>query len=225
MGLGTKFAKFANSTGIISIEVDENTEVKESTQTKPTQVVVNPLISPTYQPQSYQPQSYQPQSYQSTTLDEKFVKFIEAKKPSGIGYFDFQKMKTAMSVIPDLATKYIASFTSLQVQGLTKEDLIQNSMSVISIIDNEVNSFNSAFEKQSNITLGSLNKEITDMGSNLENLRKQMFELENSLEVKKQSLKETSDKLEIKRTEFLTNSNLMKSQVQTEISNIQNFIK
>lgn len=222
MGFGEKLAKFANSTGIVTIEVEEEkVEVKKPEQQKPTQVVVNPLISPT---PTYQAQTYQT-FHQATVLDEKFIKFIEAKKPTGLGYFDFQKMKSAMSVIPDMATKYIASFTSLQVQGLTKEDLIQNSMEIITIIDNEVNSFNTAFEKQSNVTLGSLNKEITDMGSNLENLRKQMNELETALELKKQSLKETSDKLEVRRTEFLTNSNLMKSQVQTEISNIQNFIK
>lgn len=220
MGFGEKLAKLANSTGILTIEVEETEKVKEPTQTKPTQVI-NPLITPV---QGYQPQ-YQPQAYQSSILDEKFVKLIEAKKPTGIGYFDFQKMKTAMSVIPDLATKYIASFTSLQVQGLTKEDLIKNSLQIIDIIDNEVNSFNVAFENQSSATLGSLSKDISDSNSKLEDLKKQMIELEKSLELKKQSLKETSDKLEVKRTEFLTSSSLMKSQVQTEISNIQNFIK
>ena len=223
MGFGEKLAKLANSTGIVSIEIEEEkVEVKQPVQAKPSQVVVNPLISPT---PTYQAQSYQAPSYQATTLDEKFVKFIEAKKPNGLGYFDFQKMKTAMSVIPDMGTKYIASFASLQMQGLTKEDLIQNSMDVIAVIDNETNSFNVAFDKQSSATLGSLNKEIADIGSNLEKLRNQMAELETSLEAKKQSLKETSDKLEVKRTEFLNNSNLMKAQVQTEISNIHNFIK
>ena len=219
MGFGETLAKLANSTGIVTIEVEEEKveqTPKAATQSKPAQAFVNPLISstPTYQ-----------SSYQPTTLDDTFVKFIETKKPSGLGYFDFQKMKVAMSVIPDMATKYIASFTSLQVQGLTKDALIQNSMDVITIIDTETNNFNAAFEEHSSATLGTLNKEIADIGSNLETLRKQMTELEASLELKKQSLKETSDKMEVKRTQFLSNSNLMKNQIQTEISNIQNFIK
>jgi predicted RNase H-like nuclease (RuvC/YqgF family) len=218
MGFGEKLAKLANSTGIISIEVEEE-KVEQNEKPKiPTQPyiqpqqIVNPLISPTYQPQS-------------NSLDEAFVKFIEAKKPSGIGYFDFQKMKVAMSVIPDTMTRYVASFTSLQVQGLTKDLLIQNSNNIISIIDDEVINFNTAFEKQSNATLGTLNKEISDIDSNLETLRKQIAELEATLNSKKQSLKETQDKMEVKRTQFLTNSNLMKSQIQIEISNIENFIK
>jgi hypothetical protein len=218
MGFGEKLAKFANSTGIVTIDVEEE-KVEQIDKVKiPTQPyiqpqpIVNPLITPT-------------QNYQPTTLDDTFIKFIESKKPRGLGYFDFQKMKVAMSVIPDIATKYIASFTSLQVQGLTKDSLIQNSMDVITVIDNEINNFNTAFEKQSNATLGTLNKEILDINSNLETLRKQMNDLEANLEAKKQSLKETSDNMEVKRTQFLSNSNLMKNQIQSEITNIQNYIK
>jgi hypothetical protein len=93
-------------------------------------------------------------SYTPTVASEDMEKFSQhfdelfdkANLP-GPDYFEFSKMCQAMATLADNA-KYPAIFTGLQVQGLSKEKLLESANHYIAIIDEDAKKFNTAIDSK-----------------------------------------------------------------------------
>jgi hypothetical protein len=72
--------------------------------------------------------------------------FDQANLP-GPDYYEFAKMCQAMSALPD-DTKFVAAFSGLQVQGLTKAKLLESAQHYIAIIDEDAAKFNTAIDQK-----------------------------------------------------------------------------
>jgi len=68
--------------------------------------------------------------------------FQQANLP-GPDYFEFSKMCQAMSMLPD-ETKFPAAYGGLQVQGLSKDKLLETANHYIAIIDEDAKKFSGA---------------------------------------------------------------------------------
>ena len=90
----------------------------------------------------------------ATLSNDDMVKFMQhfdelfdqANLP-GPDYYEFAKMCQAMSALPD-DTKFIAAFSGLQVQGLTKAKLLESAQHYIAIIDEDAAKFNTAIDQK-----------------------------------------------------------------------------
>jgi len=108
----------------------------------------------------------------ATTLsNDDMVKFMQhfdelfdqANLP-GPDYYEFAKMCQAMSALPD-DTKFIAAFSGLQVQGLTKAKLLESAQHYIAIIDEDAAKFNTAIDQK-------ILADVKQKRANIENKKK-----------------------------------------------------
>ena len=156
--------------------------------------------------------------------NNKYLELIKSKISNDLGYFDLQKMKTAMSVLVDIKSIYIASFNALSLQGLSKEKLIENCNSIKKTIDDENIHFGEIFKEQTNIQLGEAKKEIDTISLEITKLRKTLDEYESSLKEKQKKYNEMNDKFLLKKTQFFENSSNLKQQIDNELLNINKFL-
>lgn len=82
-----------------------------------------------------------------TKFMQHFDELFDQANLPGPDYYEFAKMCQAMSALPD-DTKFVAAFSGLQVQGLTKAKLLESAQHYISIIDEDATKFNTAIDQK-----------------------------------------------------------------------------
>lgn len=95
------------------------------------------------------------QSFQTSTVstgdlemfNKHFDEIFERANLPGPDYFEFSKMCQAMNQLPD-EVKFPAVYGGLQVQGLTKEKLVESANIYISVIDEDATKFNTAIDQK-----------------------------------------------------------------------------
>lgn len=78
-------------------------------------------------------------------FEQHFDELFEKANLPGPDYFEFSKMCIAMNALND-DVKFATAFSGLQVQGLTKEKLLESAKFYIKIIDEDSVKFNSAID-------------------------------------------------------------------------------
>jgi len=109
---------------------------------------VKPPVSPTSPPRQA-PAPLAPSPVAAVTGDptieakvlEKLQKAIEDSNQSGIDFFEFHRVVSAMTMIPDEATRFRAAYSSLVAQGATAENLIKTADFYVEVLNDKEASF------------------------------------------------------------------------------------
>lgn len=80
-------------------------------------------------------------------FNKHFDEIFEKANLPGPDYFEFSKMCQVMNQLPD-DLKFQTAFGGLQVQGLTKEKLLESANIYISVIDEDASKFNTAIDQK-----------------------------------------------------------------------------
>lgn len=80
-------------------------------------------------------------------FNKHFDEIFEKANLPGPDYFEFSKMCQAMNQLTD-EVKFPAVFGGLQVQGLTKQKLVESANIYISVIDEDAAKFNTAIDQK-----------------------------------------------------------------------------
>lgn len=80
-------------------------------------------------------------------FNKHFDEIFENANLPGPDYFEFSKMCQAMNQLTD-EVKFPAVFGGLQVQGLSKEKLVESAKIYISVIDEDASKFNTAIDQK-----------------------------------------------------------------------------
>jgi len=138
--------------GFLDLFIERDTTKKEEPRKEESNIPVlnfktqsNPL------PVTSTPPSFSPSPSASSEDVEMFNKhfdeiFEKANLP-GPDYFEFSKMCQAMNQLTD-EVKFPAVFGGLQVQGLSKEKLVESANIYISVIDEDAAKFNTAIDQK-----------------------------------------------------------------------------
>ncbi len=124
-------------------------------------------------------------------FNQHFDDLFEKANLPGPDYFEFSKMCQAMKTLTE-DVKFPAAFGGLQVQGLTKEKLVESANHYIMIIEEDSSKFNNAIDQK--ILAEVQNKRLTS-----ENKKKSILEREEMIKNLQQEIEKES--LEISRLE------------------------
>lgn len=80
-------------------------------------------------------------------FNQHFDELFEKANLPGPDYFEFSKMCQAMNTLTE-DVKFPAVFGGLQVQGLTKQKLVESANHYINIVDEDSNKFNTAIDQK-----------------------------------------------------------------------------
>lgn len=131
---------------------------KENTKPVDKPSTATPNTQPTVVNLQSTPVSGQDAAKFEAHFDELFTK---ANIP-GPDYYEFVKMVQAMGNLTD-DVKYVAAFSALMVQGLSKIKLLQTAQQYVEVIENDEKQFNTVLN---NKVVGEINRKKTDLQTN-----------------------------------------------------------
>jgi hypothetical protein len=136
--------------GLIDFFIEREEDPKaDKSNTPPVLTPKNTTVPPV-------PMEARPSEYQGTVsvtqddlqkFNQHFDELFDKANLPGPDYFEFSKMCQAMTTLPD-DVKFTAAFGGLQVQGLTKEKLLESANHYVAIIDDDANKFNTAIDQK-----------------------------------------------------------------------------
>jgi hypothetical protein len=220
--------------GLIDYFIEREEEPKgDQKNTPPVLTQTNTTVPPI--PMEARPTSYQGTVSVSTDDLQKFNQhfdelFDKANLP-GPDYFEFSKMCQAMSTLPE-DMKFTAAFGGLQVQGLTKEKLLESANHYIAIIDEDANKFNSAIDQK-------ILSDVQNKRSEAEQKRKSIMEREDMIKNLQQEIanetvgiakleseaSEQEQKANQKSLTYKAACESRKAMIATDLQKINNLIK
>ncbi len=139
-------------------------------------------------------------------FENHFVELFDNANLSGPDYYEFWKMmETLETAVPDETIRMNAVFSTLKIQGLNKDTLIESAEKYLQILDKDKLAFKSAVNKKVLNEIEGRNKIVND----LEIKNQQNSELMQKLsdEIKQNSLKISSVKKEVIDEEAKINAN------------------
>jgi hypothetical protein len=164
-------------------------------------------------------------------FNQHFDQLFDQANLPGPDYYEFSKMCQAMASLPE-ESKFSAAFMGLQVQGLTKERLMESANHYIAIIDEDAKKFNSAID-------GKILAEVKAKRLESENKQKALQEKINMIaQLQAELAKDTSDiealnndaaeqerKAAEKSNTYKAACDVRKSMIATDIQKISAMIK
>lgn len=113
---------------------------------------------------------------------EHFQKVFSNSNLPGPDYFEFSTMKNtpSMSVIPESA-RFAACFSALNVQGLTKQKLIETAQQYVQILELDATDFSSQLETKYKETVGKMTEEASHLNDLVQTSTKQIEELNKTI--------------------------------------------
>lgn len=164
---------------------------------------------------------------------EKFEKHFEqlfnkANLP-GPDYFEFWKMmETLEAHIPDEKVRISAVFSSLSIQGLTKEILVQSIAHYKTVIEKDKSEFEKAVAEKSKTELEArkntvidLDKKIVNNSNQIHALTNEISEAQAKIAILKKELQEIEGKLISSKGNYNTACDAMLNKLTLDIQKIQ----
>jgi hypothetical protein len=156
--------------------------------------------------------------------------FKQANLP-GPDYFEFSKMCQAMASLPE-EPRFTAAFTGLQVQGLSKEKLIQSANHYIKVVDEDAQKFSTTLDSKLLAEVKVKRTEAEQKKQSLQNKVNMIAQLQSELErdtVEIEKITSEADEKERKANEksvtYRAACDAVKSLIQTDLSKISTYIK
>ncbi|RFM30543.1 hypothetical protein [Deminuibacter soli] len=162
------------------------------------------------------------------TTDGKFKQYFdqlfkEANLP-GPDYYEFSKMISAMQTIPYETARYQAAFAGLQVQGLSKEKLLQTAAAYIQLIDTDAANFNNTITATTQQKVHGKQEEINEKTQRIQQLSKEITDLHNCITLLQNELKENEEKITATTGGYVQESNFLKQSIQADIEKIKRYV-
>jgi hypothetical protein len=217
----------------LDLFIERTEDDKSSNSTKPATNSAVPKLSLNSVSPSIQtfPTSPAPQSQDMSKFNEHFDSLFSQANLPGPDYFEFSKMCQAMAALPEDA-KFPAVFMGLQVQGLTKEKLIESANHYIAIIDEDTKKFNDAIDgkiiadvQAKRLTVENkkkaLQEKITMIAQLQAELEKDNMEIENLTAEANDQEKKATEKASI----YKMACEARKTSIFTDVQKISTYIK
>lgn len=221
--------KFLRKALGVFVELDE--EVKQDTVDVNTSQPVN-----FSQPSTKPVQTFNTQPTFTQSEIEKFEKYFddmfERSNLPGPDYFEFYKMmETLEPHIHDEKARMSATFASLSIQGLTKEQLIGTANKYLEILKKDDANFTSALTEKLKLEVGkrqserdALQKRIEENSDLVQKLTKDISDAQTQISKLESEIAESENKLNSNSNGYKLASQAMLNKITTDIQKIQETI-
>jgi len=164
-------------------------------------------------------------------FESHFNELFDKANLPGPDYYEFQKMCQAMAALPD-ETKFPAIFGGLQVQGLTKQTLVESANHYISLIDEDSKKFNSAIDgkimsevAQKKNSIIDKRKGITEREEMIKKLQEEIASETVSISTLEKEANEQEAKANQKSITYKAACETRKALINSDLQKINNLIK
>jgi hypothetical protein len=149
--------------------------------------------------------------------------FAEAHLP-GPGYYEFTKMTAAMQMITDEKARYCAAFAGLQVQGLSKGQLLSSALEYLHVLDNDAAAFHETVAAAQSEQVQSRRKEMEEAQTRIQELSQEIMQLQQRVTTLSQEVAENEARIEHNSVGYAAALESVKQQLQQDIEKIKQHV-
>lgn len=219
------FSKFK---GLFVVEDSAPTPVTEQQSVPPTNN--QPTVTP-------QPTTYTPPIISGGVANDKVMeslsKALETNNLDGFDYFEFRGSLLSLSKMPmDEQTRFQSAFAMAQTMGATAQKLTDSGAHYLNVLKNEELKFQQALDNQKSGNLVAKEQEaknlegvITQKAEQIKRLTEEIQQHQAQIEDMKKQIAEMGAKVENAKNDFHATYNLLTSQIQADLTNMQKYLK
>lgn len=149
--------------------------------------------------------------------------FSEANLP-GPDYYEFSKMVEAMKSIPEERDRFCAAFAGLQVQGLTKEQLLGTAAQYLQVLDDDAKNFSATIDTALEQKVQSRKQEIANKQQRLQQLTREISDITAEIAQLSGEVKESEEKIRTNSEGYQQQLAVTKQRIAENIEKIKQHI-
>jgi hypothetical protein len=158
-----------------------------------------------------------------------FEKLFDDANLPGPDYYEFWKMmETLEAHIPDEKARMAATYSSLTIQGLNKQKLLESAAIYKGVVERDMSEFEKALGQKSKTDVDTRNKTITDLENKIssnraliEKLTREISEAETAIATLKTEVAQEEQKLAAKKNGYTIACNAMLNKIASDVQKIQ----
>lgn len=156
---------------------------------------------------------------------DHFDKLFSDTNLPGPDYYEFSKMVTAMSMIPDERSRYIAAFAGLQVQGLDKQKLLSTTGEYLKVIAADAAQFQQTVDAASKEKVADRTADVEKKKQRMQELSQEIMKLQEEVNATQLEIEEDKNKLYANSNAYSLESNNRKQLIEADVQKITAYIQ
>ena len=188
------------------------------------------------QPSPPQSPTYVPPVISGGVANEKVMETLsnalQTNNLDGFDYFEFRGSLQSLAKMPmDEQTRFQSAYAMAQTMGVTKQKLMDSGAHYLNVLQNEQLKFQQALDNQKSGNLVAKEQEAKNLegviGQKAEQIKRLTEEIQQhqaQIEEMKKQITEMGAKVENTKNDFQATYNLLTSQMQADLANIQKYL-
>jgi chromosome segregation ATPase len=178
-----------------------------------------------------------PPTYAGGTVDQRIFesleKAMEENNQQGFDYFEYKNsLKTLSGIISDEATRYKSAYATAATMGLTVERLLESAAFYRTVLEKERDNFTRAVNQQVDLNVTAKQKEAERLQTLIAQKAEQIKRLTEEIAMHQEELAraqgvitEATSRIEATKSNFHFTLEAVMNQIQTDIQNIQRYLR
>lgn len=168
-----------------------------------------------------------PSPMYNTNTDEEneIIKQLKNELKTNNKYSIFVATKNAMAALPSDELKYTSAFAALSIGGLTKDELISSAKDCQTKVIKEGRDFETGYQAAYNEQVENLKKTMEAKSTELATLEQKIQTAKSQFDELERNSNQAAQRLNSKREAFQKAVTAVGTEVELEISNINQYIK
>ena len=155
-----------------------------------------------------------------------FQQLLKDSNLPGNDYYELNLSLDALSVaIPDERTRFIAAYTPLSLNGLTKEKVNSSAKSYLSALDQDAANFNQSLEQKKSQDVDGQKQQIDANNKKIQDLTAQIQQLNNDNLAIQQKVFESEQKINSSKSGYELELNNVKNKINNDLIKFNQFIQ
>lgn len=164
---------------------------------------------------------------------DSLQKALEENNQEGFDFLEFKNsLQTLAGIIPDESTRYRSAYATAATLGVTPDKLLQSAAFYRSVLERERDNFNKALSQQVDLNVTGKQKDVERLQSLIGQKSEQIARLTQEIAAHQEEMAraqgiitDAQTKIENTKNNFHLTLDTVMSQIQTDIDNIQKYLK
>jgi uncharacterized small protein (DUF1192 family) len=161
-------------------------------------------------------------------IDDRFAghfdKLLTEANIPGPDYYEFARMIAVMQAIPDEAARYNAAFAGLQVQGLSRQRLLDTAGEYLRVLASDAEQFHATVDASYQEKVRGKEAEAEEKTDRIQALSQEILELQQQIAVLQDEIRSSKEKLSGGAGAYGAESKRRQQDIQRDIDKINQFI-
>jgi hypothetical protein len=153
-----------------------------------------------------------------------FDKLLSEANIPGPDYYEFARMIAVMQGIPDEAARYNAAFAGLQVQGLTRQRLLDTAGEYLRLLTTDAGQFQATVDSSYEEKVRRKEEEAEEKAARIQALSQEILQLQQQIGTLQEEIRSSKEKLAGGNSAYTAESRRRQLDIRRDVEKIKQYI-